>query len=404
MLKSVTLIGSSSGRNAGDAALMSCIMRSVDKACGTQLLYEIPTIKPQFVRDNYSARTKPISILPWNLSAKILGLPTYQSIMRTDLTLIFDAILFDRSLYNPLFNFLSTLYLFLPMAKKKGKHMAFYNVGAGPVSTRAGQDMLRKVSNLMDFITTRDASSYNLLKKIGCTNPRMLTGADAALTEEPSDEQTIAATYRKLGLNPSDEILALNVNTYLDTWSAPNVQSMGRKRFVDIYSAAINSIIEKLDVPILITATQHQDVGLSREIMGRITPNEKVRLISNAETSHYNIKGVLSKVSLLFSMRLHALILASGAHVPIAGLAYQPKIDHYFKVLGMPEYSLSFQNFTKEKIADHVLNAWHNKDHIRATLDNVMPNLQKKSDIAAQLTASFHNGKDLEKQIERLKA
>jgi hypothetical protein len=131
MLKSVTLLGSSSGRNAGDAALMSGIMDTVDAACGRRLLYEIPTIRTNFVWESYENRVRPVGLMPWNLAIKILGVPTYQSVMRTDLSLIFDAVLFDRSLYNPLFNFLSTFHLILPRAKQRGKKLAMFNVGIG---------------------------------------------------------------------------------------------------------------------------------------------------------------------------------------------------------------------------------------------------------------------------------
>ena len=52
MLRPATLLGSSSGRNAGDAALISGLMDSVDGECCEPLLYEIPTIRPRYVRDN----------------------------------------------------------------------------------------------------------------------------------------------------------------------------------------------------------------------------------------------------------------------------------------------------------------------------------------------------------------
>ena len=56
MIRSITLLGSSSGRNAGDAALMSGIMDAVDHACQRRLLFEIPTINTEFVWNNYENR------------------------------------------------------------------------------------------------------------------------------------------------------------------------------------------------------------------------------------------------------------------------------------------------------------------------------------------------------------
>ena len=78
MINSITLLGSSSGRNAGDAALIAGIIDSVDAACGKQITWEIPTIKPSYIRDNYRGITKPISMLPWAGSVKMFGIPTYR--------------------------------------------------------------------------------------------------------------------------------------------------------------------------------------------------------------------------------------------------------------------------------------------------------------------------------------
>jgi hypothetical protein len=92
MIETISLLGSSSGRNAGDAALISSIMDSIDEACGKRLLYEIPTIRPEFIWKNYENRVRPISMLPWDLSVKMLGVPTFRSILRTDLSLVCDPV------------------------------------------------------------------------------------------------------------------------------------------------------------------------------------------------------------------------------------------------------------------------------------------------------------------------
>jgi polysaccharide pyruvyl transferase WcaK-like protein len=207
-LQSATLLGSSSGRNAGDAALISGIMEATDAACGTPLRYEIPTIRPAYIRNHYpGSHTVPISMMPWALSVKMLGVPTYRSLMRTDITLIFDAILFDRALYNPLFNFMSTLYLLLPAARRRGRRLGCYNVGTGPVNTAAGRRILRELSEIMDFITVRDQDSYDILRDIGVRNPRLFIGADAALNVRAADPRIADAILGRVGLAPEQEIL-----------------------------------------------------------------------------------------------------------------------------------------------------------------------------------------------------
>lgn len=403
MLNSITLLGSSSGRNAGDAALMSAIMDCVDAACGERLLYEIPTIKPGFVRENYANRTRAVGMLPWNLSVKMLGLPTYRSVMRTDLTLIFDAILFDRSLFNPLFNFLSTLYLLLPLARKRGKKMGFYDVGTGPVNTPLGRRMLRELSDLMDFITVRDQDSYDILMDIGVKNPRILLAADAAVNVQPSDDARCAQILERHGLKPGEPFLAANINVYLDTWAGPGRKPMTREQFVNAYVAAMDRVMGQLDVPVVFVTTQHADVGLNREVIARLRRPERTRMITNVEYSHYDIKGVLGKAELLCGMRLHSMILASSALTPIAGLAYQPKVDHYFRTLGLEKHSMSFDAFSADSLERHILEGWAARAAIRKRLEQRIPQLQRDARRAADLVASLRRGEDIDVAFRRIR-
>jgi polysaccharide pyruvyl transferase WcaK-like protein len=403
MLNSITLLGSSSGRNAGDAALMSGIMDCVDAACGERLLYEIPTIKPGFVRENYANRVRAVGMLPWNLSVKMLGLPTYRSVMRTDLTLIFDAILFDRALFNPLFNFLSTLYLILPQARKRGKKMGFYDVGTGPVNTKAGRRMLREISDMMDFITVRDQDSYDILMDIGVKNPRILQAADAAVNVQPSDDARCAQILERHGLKPGEPFLAANINIYLDTWAGPNRKPLTREQFMAAYVAAMDRVMDRVDAPVVFVVTQHADVGLNREVIGRLRRPERTRMVTNVEYSNYDIKGFLGKASLLCGMRLHSMILASSALTPIVGLAYQPKVHHYFRTLGLEKYSMSFDDFSAESLERHILEGWAAKDAIRKRLEERIPVLQREARKAADLVASLRRGEHIDAAFGRIR-
>lgn len=396
MLTSATLLGSSSGRNAGDAALISGIMDAVDRAVGAPLRYEIPTIRPSYIRDHYPNRTVPVSMMPWSGSVKMLGLPTFRSILRTDLTLIFDAILFDRSLYNPLFNFMSSLYLMLPRARRKGKRMGFYNVSAGPVNTPTGRRMLRELAEIMDFITVRDRDSADILRDIGVKNPRIMITADAALNAPASDRTRAEQLLREVGLSAEGDILGININAYLDTWAGPGITPMGREKFLSIYAAALNRVLADIRVPALFVCTQHLDVEVTQDLMRRVRSPEQMAIITNREYNHCDIKAVLGRLALLFGMRLHCMILSSAEHTPIVGLAYQPKNQHYFNTLEQPDACLGFEHFTEDRLYRLLRDGWERRAELRSHLDRVIPVLQKRALKAAELVAALHRGEDLD--------
>ncbi len=411
MFNSITLLGSSSGRNAGDAALIAGIMDGIDDALGKSLLYEIPTIRPSYIRDNYHNKTKSVGMMPWHGSIKMFGLPTYNSIMRTDLSLIFDAILFDRSLYNPLFNYMWSVSKMLSAAKKKGKKMGLYNVGAGPVDTKAGQDILRDLAEDMDFITVRDSASLKLLKDLGVKNPNILLTADAALTVKPSDELRVASIMKSLGFGLNEEILGININAYLDTWVRPKLgtdvkakrTSMGKERFLSIYSEALNRFLKDTGVPVMFISTQHHDVSVTTELMSLVNVPVKKNIFSNVTYNHYDVKGVMGKLSMLFGMRLHSTILSASALTPTLGLTYQPKVADFFNTLGQGDLSLSFDNFTPEGIYNHLVKGWDNRASIKETLKKMIPVRQRDALIAASLVASLSKGESINHYFENQK-
>ena len=399
MLESITLLGSSSGRNAGDAALMSGIMDPLDEACGEHLLYEIPTINKKFVRRTYRNRTRPVGMMPWNASVKMLGVPTYQSILRTDYTLIFDAILFDRSLYNPLFNFLSTLAILLPRAHRKGKRMACFNVGAGPVDTDAGRKMLRDVAELMDFITVRDEESIAIFRDVGVKNPNIVLAADAAVNVRPVNPRCAKDILRQSGIDPEAPILAVNVNRYLDTWARPRREPMGQERFLDIFSEALNAVAGETGAQVLAIATQHHDAQITEELIGRVDGSLRKAWIGNVEHDHYELKGVMGACDLLFSMRLHSSILGASAGTPVLGLAYQPKVSYFFNCLGLPERCIGFDRFTREELVEHLRTGWDDRDRDREILAVRIPQLQADARKAAEVVAAVRRGESVERAL-----
>jgi polysaccharide pyruvyl transferase WcaK-like protein len=402
MIKTISVLGSSSGRNAGDAALIAGLMEAIDGTFNQRLLYEIPTINERFIWNAYPNRVRPVSMMPWALSVKMLGIPTLMSMLRADLSLVFDAILFDRSLYNPLFNHMSTLRVFAPLAKKKGRKLGYYNVGVGPITTPAGAKIFRELSEMMDFITVRDQASYNILRDCGVKNPNVLLTADAALNVTASPKERIDQIFKDLKLDPNEEVLGINVSTYLDSWTAPGKKGMSREKFVDVFSKALNIVTEQIGKPILLIGTQHDDVPLSKAIQSKLTNKVKNAICSNIEYSLYDIKGILGRVSLLFAMRLHAVILASSELAPVSALPHQPKVHHYLETLGLSEYGLTFEGFSSETVSQHILKAWEERKKIKNTLENIIPKLKNEALKAAELVFALDQGEDISSAIQRL--
>jgi polysaccharide pyruvyl transferase WcaK-like protein len=152
----------------------------------------------------------------------------------------------------------------------------------------------------------------------------------------------------------------------------------------------------------LFVCTQHLDVEITRAIMDRVTTPRRKALLTNVEYNHYEVKAALGKLALLFGMRLHCMILASSERTPIIGLAYQPKIDHYYATLGLAEYSMSFADFSEDALVEHIRRGWQERGPLRERLNERIPIQQARAKKAAELVAAIHRGEDIDAAFARL--
>jgi polysaccharide pyruvyl transferase WcaK-like protein len=270
-----------------------------------------------------------------------------------------------------------------------------YNVGVGPVDTKLGRRMLRDLAELMDFITVRDRESEEVLKDLGVQNPRILLGADPALNVKPASDARVDKVLEGLGFRGAEQILALNINRYLNIWARPRQEPLEKEVFLSTYATAINRVASETDASLLLVSTQHHDVSLTRELMGRLSRARRKALLSNVEFSHSDIAGVLSRAQLLFGMRLHCLILCSTSMTPCVGLAYQPKIKSFMEDLGIAEGCLEFDRFSEEEIYVHVMNGWEKRAALRSQLEKRIPAMKNEALKAADLVAAIHRGEDI---------
>ena len=73
-------------------------------------------------------------------------------------------------------------------------------------------------------------------------------------------------------------------------------------------------------------------------------PHHFLRNASSAEA----LIGILSRMKVLVSMRLHALIFAAGQGIPLAGVVYDPKVSSFLRYIGQDMFedldSLTVEN------------------------------------------------------------
>jgi polysaccharide pyruvyl transferase WcaK-like protein len=389
-MKKICVLGNFSGRNMGDAAILGGLLEDVS-ALYPDTLFTVPTIKPFFVRRSYSRyRVRPVSLMPWNLSLKILGVPVVTATLGADLILVTDAILFDRRLFDPTHNYLLTLSHVLPLARRRGVPIVLYNMSLGPVKTARGRACLSRVLACADLIITRDTDSLELARQMGVGEEKLRLGADCALNVVPSGDERLGEIVRRESILSGDRpTVGFNINNYLDTDVRIGNQGIDRKYVIRVMAAVIDRTIDALGVDALLVVTQPMDVDISMELRSTVKRADRLKVISNREYGHEDLARVLSRCAMVLAMRTHCLILASATGTPVAGIVSYPKNRGYLRSIDMGEQLIEFSDFTEEKLWRLVEQTWRNRAALRARLLPAIEREKAKARRSAEFLKPF---------------
>ncbi len=355
----ITLLGNNSGRNLGDAAIMSAIFDSVTKEL-PDAEFLVPSIAPKFIDDNYSDKfnAKGVDVRPRTLSLRLLGLPTLMALKKSDVALICDGIIFGYKLFSP-HNFLITLIFVVPLARLLGCKVVCFSCGIGPFPSKLSKIFAKWVINLCDLVIMRENDSKKLAEDIGVTRPIQVTG-DAAFLNYISSEERAREIAVKEGIDLSRPLLGLNVTPYLDSWLKSSERVSSPQTYLENLADSI------LEAKRIIKESNSEDPQcvlfscspMDEEFTHKIAAMIDAKVIDNTKYLSHDMQAVMKLCGLLMGMRFHSLVLSSGVGTPIVGLVYAPKVRGYMRYLECEEYSVELNTISPEVLGKTLSSAW----------------------------------------------
>lgn len=394
MMKKICVIGSYSGRNAGDAAILENLLRDI-YAIHRDVEFLVPTINKKFIDQTYGQfPVKAVPMMPWNLSLKIFGLPVFRAVLHSDLVLLTDAILFDHKLWNPVFNFLSTMAMVLPLAKRKGIPVVLYNASLGPIKSALGKWCFHKVIESMDLLIVRDTVSIEVLRNLNIQRNDIKVGADCALNTPLPGPERMAEIKNKEGiLQDGHPYISINVNDYVDAFvKGTGNKRLGREGFTELIAEVVDKVIEEISARIIFVVTQVLDIRIVNEVIEKMQNSEKVKIITNKIYSHNELSGVLAEVDMHVGMRTHSLILATASCTPSISIVYRPKNRGYMRTIEQEDRSIEIDHsFNSKNLYNLIHKTWKEKDKIKHQLGSIVEREKKKAKSSAFLLGTYLN-------------
>ncbi|HHX72250.1 MAG TPA: polysaccharide pyruvyl transferase CsaB [Clostridiales bacterium] len=210
------------------------------------------------------------------------------------------------------------------MAKLFGAKTMLYGCGIGPIRRPGNRKAAGRILNRhAHVITLRDDISMRELFLLGVTKPKMCLTADPALALSPADPSRIDAIF-------NEENAPAHV-----AYAGFSLRDWGKFRnSLDVVAEAAEYVYKKHGLtPLLFPMGYPADLDILEALSAKLTvPHVIFRQSHNAR----EVMGVISRMKLVFGMRLHSLVFAAAAGVPMVGLSYDVKVESFLK--DMPHF------------------------------------------------------------------
>lgn len=200
--------------------------------------------------------------------------------------------------------------------------------GIGPISHPSNKKLTAKVISRADEISVRDADSRNELIHIGVAPEKIRISADPAFLIRPAEENVVEKTMAQLGVKGG--FFAVSVRPL----GKPDEDAAENSRAAAEIARACGETARKYGLtPVIIPMQETQDRGICTQLQ-ELLEAEGIHGVMYSPANAPELIGVLAGAEMVMGMRLHLVIFASSAGVPVIGLSYDPKVGSMLQQLG----------------------------------------------------------------------
>ena len=319
----VVICGAYGRGNAGDDAILLAILtelRSIDP----DLSFQVFSRNPMETRQTYRVN----AFYTFHIWKAIYYFKRAKFFINGG-----GSLMQDVTSYRSLWFYLWTL----ATAKHYGCPVIMYGCGIGPIRNNGNRARAARVMNRsVDSITLRDPDSLKELEVLGVTEPKIALSADTTVSLPPASPDIIDGILDSRGIPANGNYIGF----ILRPW--PGFEEKTK----DI-AAAADYVYETYGLtPVFFPIEPRLDVAAAQRVIHWM--NAPHYILTEAYTAAQTI-GILSRMKVVTSMRLHGLIFAAGQGVPLVGIVYDQKVSSFLSYIGQDLYE-DLNRLTADKL------------------------------------------------------
>ena len=253
-------------------------------------------------------------------------------------------------------------------AKYYGLKVMLYANGIGPISRKYNIKTAFNALKICDYISLREPESINELKMLGLDIDEAVLSSDPALLISASEDSRTNEILNNEKIDMNKKYFAITVRQ----WNSTDI----------IFAKKFAKIIKEISqhhniVPLFIPMQFPDDYNISKKIISYL---DIPCCILEKEYDVSEMIGVIGKTEMVIAMRLHTLIYAVSAGVPIIGIAYDPKIKSFMEYMNLKTYI----EYTENEVNNITGMANEILDNLEQTKDCIRQQVAKLKDLSME--------------------
>ena len=365
--------------NLGDEAILASMLRDL-RALGLPLALTVVSGQPAETAALHGVRA-----VAWT------DIPALISAARTSALIILGG----GGLFHDYFGFDPTAVLtsdhagiafystFPVLAALLDRPLLLYGVGVGPLFTEDGRTWTRTAFLCACRAAVRDAESHRLALALGVPPERVELAADPAFRLLPAEPEQVRRRLAEAGLADLPRPL---VGVAPRPWSV----GVDPDAWLDAVARALDTFLARHGGSALFLPFQEgsdpsvQDARTAEQIRARMARSAQTAVLTGP-LAPAEMAGVIAACDLALAVRLHAVIFAAAAGVPVVGLAYDPKVRNILAELDLPDQALALTPDSLPALPDALTAAWTRRAELSARLRTASARLAARAARSARL-------------------
>jgi polysaccharide pyruvyl transferase CsaB len=212
-------------------------------------------------------------------------------------------------------------------AQNLGVPLFTYAVGAGPLTDETDCAWVRTVLSDAVEVTVRDEESKLVLEEAGLTRPISVT-ADPALLLEPGDRG--AALLRAEAVPRGMRLVGMSVRE-----PGRAAEHLDEEGYHQLLANVGDFLVHRLDAHVVFVSMERGDIRHAHSVVSRMAQADRCTVL-HGDHGPQEVLDIVAELDLAVGMRLHFLVFAALAGIPLLPLPYAGKVFDFAQRVGAP--------------------------------------------------------------------